>query len=89
MTIEIRGDDMNNKGAKVNDKLIELGKSIGLDEMTSMSAKRNVKNIIAIALITGLILILGAFTTMPILPGYFYGGGGIKDFKILMGGWLF
>lgn len=80
---------MNKKGAKINLKLIELGKSIGLDEVTSMSAKRNAKNIIVIAIITGLIFIIGALSTMPILPGYFYGGGGIKDFKILMGGWLF
>ena len=80
---------MSKKGAKINHKLIELGKSIGLDEMTSMSAKRNVKNIVAIAIITGIILIIGALSTMPILPGYFYGGGGIKDFNIIMGGRLF
>ena len=89
MFTKIRGDKMNNKGSKINDKLIELGKSIGLDETTAMSAKRNAKNIIAIAVITGAILLLGAFMTVPVLPGYFYGGGGIKDFKILMSGWLF
>jgi len=80
---------MNNKKEKINHKLIELGRSIRLDETTSMSAKRNAKNIIAIAIITGLILIIGALTTIPVLPGYFYGGGGIRDFKIFMGGWLY
>ena len=80
---------MSYKKKKINNKLIELGKSIGLDEITSMSTKRNAKNIIAIALITGVILIIGALTTMPVLPGYFYGGGGIKDFKIFLGGWLY
>ena len=78
---------MRYKTRKINNKLIELGKSIGLDKMTSMNAKRNAKNIIAIAIITGVILILGALMTMPLLPGYFYSGVSIKDFKILLGGW--
>jgi len=80
---------MRYKTKKINNKLIKLGKSIGLDKMTSMNAKRNIKNIIAIAIITGVVLILGALMTMPLLPGYFYSGGSIKDFKILVGGLLY
>jgi hypothetical protein len=77
---------MNTKNQKINTKIKELGLKLGLDETTSISAKRNAKNIIAIALITGAIFVIGAFITVPVLPGYYYGGGSIRDFHLIFKG---
>ena len=77
---------MNTKNQKINTKIKELGLKLGLDETTAISAKRNAKNIIAIALITGVIFVIGAFITVPVLPGYYYGGGSIRDFHLIFKG---
>jgi hypothetical protein len=77
---------MNIKKQKMNTKIKELGQKLGLDETTSMTAKRNAKNIIAIAVITGAILVLGTFMTVPVLPGYYYGGGSVRDFHLIFKG---
>jgi hypothetical protein len=77
---------MNIKKQKINTKIKELGQKLGLDETTSITAKRNAKNIIALAAITGAILVLGTFMTVPVLPGYYYGGGSVKDFHLIFRG---
>lgn len=74
------------KKQKINTKLKELGQRLGLDETTTLMTKRNAKNIIAIAVITGVILLLGAITKLPNLPGYYYSGGSIRDFHLLFRG---
>ena len=79
---------MNTKKQKVNTKLKELGQKLGLDEATTLMSKRNAKNIIAIAVITGVILLLGAFMTVPVLPGYYYSGGSIRDFHLIFKGFF-
>ena len=77
---------MFGKKQKINTKLKELGQRLGLDEATSLMSKRNVKTIIAMAVITGLLLLLGAFTTRLNLPGLYYSGGSIRDFNLLFRG---
>jgi len=80
---------MKYRANKLNSKLIELGKPLGLDEASSIKAKRNIKNILAMAIVAGIIMLLGSLV-MPGGPcGKFYGGGSIRDFKILLGGWLY
>lgn len=77
---------MYEKKQKINTKLKELGQRLGLDETTSLTAKRNAKNIIAIAAITGVIILVGAIARLPNLPGYYYSGGSIRDFHLLFRG---
>lgn len=77
---------MFGKKQKINTKLKELGKKLGLDEATSLTSKRNIKNIIAMAVIAGFILLLGAFIKLPNLTGYYYSGGSIRDFNLFFQG---
>jgi hypothetical protein len=71
---------------KINNTLKELGRTVGLTEIESLKAKRNAKNIITLALATGVFLILGHML-MPGGPvGLYYTGGSIKDFQVLFGG---
>ena len=82
----IWGEEMFAKKQKMNTKLKELGQRLGLDETTTLMSKRSIKTIIAMAVIAGIILLLGAFTTLPILPGYYYSGGSIRDFNLFFRG---
>ena len=77
---------MFEKKQKINTKIKELGKKLGLDEATSLMSKRNIKNIIAMAIIAGFILLLGAFIRQPNLTGNYYSGGSIKDFNLFFRG---
>ena len=77
---------MNAQKQKINTKLRELGQRLGLDETTSLTAKRNTKNIIAMAIFAGIIVLLGA-NLLPGGPGgYYYCSGSIRDFHLLLKG---
>ena len=79
---------MSTKRKKINRRLIDLGKPLGIDEVGAIRAKRTVKNIITMSLFAGAFLLLGGMM-MPGGPaGLFYTGVSIKDFRILLGGWL-
>ena len=79
---------MSKKRKKINKRLIDLGKPLGIDEVDAIRAKRTVKNIITMSLFAGAFLLLGSIM-MPGGPaGLFYTGVSIKDFRILLGGWL-
>ena len=76
---------MKNK-KNINKTLKELGGTVGLTEIESLQAKRKAKNIITMAIETGVFLILGHML-MPGGPvGLYYTGGSIKDFQVLFGG---
>ena len=76
---------MKNK-KNINKTLKELGRTVGLTEIESLQAKRKAKNIITMAIATGVFLILGHML-MPGGPvGLYYTGGSIKDFQVLFGG---
>jgi hypothetical protein len=71
---------------KINNTLKELGRTVGLSEIESLQAKRNTKNIIALAIVTGFFVLLGHIL-MPGGPvGLYYTGVSIKDFQVLFGG---
>ena len=77
---------MRYKTEKINKKLAELGKPLGLNGIDAIKAKRTVKNIITMAIFAGLFMILDSIL-MPGGPvGLFYTGGSIKDFQLLYGG---
>lgn len=79
---------MVTKNQKINNKLRELGKTLGLNEVDTLRAKRTAKNIITMALATGVFILLGNLM-MPGGPvGLYYTGGSIKDFQILFGWFL-
>jgi len=79
---------MNAKKQKINTKLKELGKTLGLDETTSLKSKRTAKNIIAMAVVAGVVMVLGALLLPNGQPGYYYGGGGVRDFQIFFRGFF-
>jgi len=77
---------MNKKISKINTKLTNLGQTLGLDKTDILKARRTTRNIISMALLTGIFLLLGHII-MPGGPaGLYYTGVSIKDFKILFGG---
>lgn len=79
---------MYTKNKKINNKLRELGQTLGLDEVDTLRAKRTTKNMITMALVTGAFMLLGNLM-MPGGPvGLYYTGVSIKDFQILFGGFL-
>lgn len=79
---------MVTKNQKINNKLQELGKTLGLDEVDTLRAKRTTKNIITMALATGVFILLGNLM-MPGGPvGAYYAGVSFKDFQILFGWFL-
>lgn len=70
----------------INKKLKQFGKTLGLDENSSINAKRTTKNTIVMAFFAGLLFVLGRFM-MPGGPaGLYYTGVSIKDFQMLFGG---
>jgi len=77
---------MNAKKQIVNTKLKELGQRLGLDETTSLRSKRNAKNIIAMAVVAGTIILLGSFLLPSGQAGYYYSGGSMRDFQLLFRG---
>ncbi|KYK20311.1 hypothetical protein AYK24_03890 [Thermoplasmatales archaeon SG8-52-4] len=79
---------MVTKNQKINNKLQELGKTLGLNEVDTMRAKRTTKNIITMALATGAFILLGNLM-MPGGPvGAYYAGVSFKDFQLLFGWFL-
>lgn len=75
---------MSRKRKKINYKLLELGKKLGLDKNDVRSSKRNIKNIVGIAIAIGIFTIIGLiFTSRLDIVGEFYMPPSIKDFNIL------
>ena len=82
------GEKMRKKRKMINRRLVDLGRPLGINEIDAIKAKRTLKNIVTMTLFAGVFLILGNIL-MPGGPaGLFYTGASIKDFKILLGGWL-
>ena len=84
----IVGENMSKKSKRIDKKLVELGRSVGLTGIEAIKAKRNVKNILTVALFAGFIILLGGVLVPGGLSGYFYGGASVKEFRVLLGGWL-
>ena len=79
---------MNTRTKKINVKLTQLGKNLGINQTEAVEAKRTIKNIATLALFTGAILLLGQFIMTGGPAGLYYTGVSIKDFKILFGGFF-
>ena len=82
------GEKMKARSKKINKRLMDLGKPLGISEVDAIKAKRTVKNIMKMSFVAGAFLLLGSIIAPGGIAGNFYGGGSIKDFKILLGGWL-
>ena len=79
-----KGEEMSRKRKKINYKLLELGQKLGLDKNDVRSSKRNIKNILGIAIAIGIFTIIGlVFTSRLDIVGEFYMPPSIKDFNIL------
>ena len=77
---------MNDRKERINAKLTKLGKSLELDNIDVIKAKRTIRNVVTMALFTGALILLGSIM-MPGGPaGLYYTGASIKDFRILFGG---
>jgi hypothetical protein len=77
-----------NKRKKIQNKLKKLGQPLGLNEVDVLKAKRTAKNIVTMAIVTGAIMLLG-HTLMPGgSVGYYYGGGGARDFQLFFRGFF-
>ena len=79
---------MIEKTQKINEKLKQLGKPLGLNETDTIQAKRTIKNIAFMAIVAGIFAIMGSVLMPGVLAGYYYGGGGIRDFHLLFRGFL-
>lgn len=77
---------MSEKKQIVNTKLKELGQRLGLDEATALQTKRNIKNIIAMAVLAGIVILFGAFLLPNGPGGNYYVSGSVKDFHLLLKG---
>jgi hypothetical protein len=79
-----KGEKMSRKRKKINYKLLELGQKLGLDKNEVRSSKRNIKNILSIAIAIGIFTIIGLiFTSRLDIVGEFYMPPSIRDFNIL------
>ena len=79
---------MNERKKRINAKLIKLGKSLELDSLDTIKAKRTIRNVITMALFTGALILLGNIM-MPGGPaGLYYTAVSIKDFRIMFGGFF-
>ena len=75
---------MSRKRKKINYRLLELGQRLGLNKNDVRSSKRNIKNILSIAIAIGIFTIIGLiFTSRLDIAGQFYVPPSIKDFHIL------
>ena len=89
MLTENQGEKMRARNKKINKRLIDLGKPLGIREFDAIKAKRTMKNIITISILAGVMFLLGNLLAPGGMCGNFYAGGSIKDFKILLGGWFY
>lgn len=83
-----RGEHMTKKNEKINAKIKQLGQMLGMDESTSIKAKRTTKNIIAVAVAAGAFLVLGSLLMPGGMAGSYYGGGSVRDFQLLFRGFF-
>lgn len=75
---------MSKKRKIINYRLLELGQKLGLDKNDVRSSKRNIKNILGIAIAIGIFTIIGLiFTSRLDIVGEFYMPPSIRDFNIL------
>jgi len=68
--------------AKINKKLYELGKTIGLEEIEINHAKRTAKTIVSVCIIAGIFGLIGFFSSRLDAVGLWYVGVSIKDFNL-------
>jgi len=79
---------MNKNREKVNTKLMELGRPLGLDEADAIKVKRTARNIIGLAVITVIVAVAGNF----LLPGgsagayYLPPDGNIRELQMIFKG---
>lgn len=74
---------MNQNKVKINSKLYELGKAIGLKEKEIDGAKRTAKTIVSMCIIAGIFGVIGLFSSRLDATGLWYVGVSIKDFNML------
>ena len=79
---------MNTKNQKINTKLAQLGQPLGLCETDIKKARKTVKNMMTLALLTGMFILLGHIITPGGPVGLYYAGVSVKDFQILFGGFF-
>jgi len=77
---------MTKKAEKINQKLRQLGKPLGINEIDAIKAKRTLKNVVSIAIIGVIFGLIGWLISPGGQAGYYYGGGGIRDFHLLFRG---
>lgn len=74
---------MKRDSAKIEAKLHEFGKIIGLEESEIESAKRTGKTIMSMCIIAGIFALIGIFSSRLDAVGLWYVGVSIKDFSLL------
>ena len=79
---------MFRKKEDINPKMQEIGRLLQLDKTDVCRARKTVKNIVCMAFIGGIFMILGSLL-MPGGPaGLYYTAVSIKDFQLLLSGFL-
>jgi hypothetical protein len=79
---------LTEKAEKINQKLKQLGKPLGINGADAIKAKRTIKNVVAIAIIGIIIGLIGWLISPGGQAGYYYGGGSIRDFHLFFGGFF-
>ena len=78
----IKGEKMKERKERINAKLIKLGKSLELDGIDAIKAKRTAKNVIAMALFTVAFAMLRQIMMPGGASGLYYDVVSAKDFQI-------
>ena len=77
---------MAKRTKKINEKLKQLGKPLGINGTDAIKAKRTIKNIAVMAIIAGVFGILGGLISPGGAAGFYYSGGSLRDFHLLFRG---
>ena len=79
---------MKRRKKKINTKLLEFGKILGLEENEVMRAKRTARNIATMIIVASIFILLGHRMMQSGPVGLYYTGVSIKDFQMLFGGFF-
>lgn len=79
---------MNKKRNEFSSKLEAIGEYLQLDQTDIHRAKKTTKNIVCMAVISGVFMILGRLMMPGGAAGLYYSGGSIKDFQLMLS-WFF
>jgi hypothetical protein len=72
------------KRKKINNKLQQLGQTLGLNDNEISSAKRTATNMLTIAIAAAIVMLIGRIALKQLdAIGMFYTGVSIKDFGLL------